>query len=77
MAKRGQAAVAERIAQTRAALLFAILGFDTGNGTEFVNWRLVDYFGKRTAPLGFTARATTAKTSMRRWNRRTGLMCVN
>jgi hypothetical protein len=54
VANRGQAAVAERIAQIEAALPFAILGFDTDNGGEFLNWHLVDYFGKRPAPVGFT-----------------------
>jgi hypothetical protein len=43
VANRGQAAVAERIAQIEAALPFAILGFDTDNGGEFLNWHLVDY----------------------------------
>lgn len=54
VANRGQAAVAERIAQIEAALPFVILGFDTDNGGEFLNWHLVDYFGKRTAPVSFT-----------------------
>jgi hypothetical protein len=51
---RGQAAVAERIAQIEAALPFPILGFDTDNGGEFLNWHLVDYFGKRRVPVRFT-----------------------
>lgn len=54
VANRGQAAVAERIAQIEATLPFAILGFDTDNGGEFLNWHLVEYFGKRPAPVGFT-----------------------
>jgi hypothetical protein len=49
---RGQAAVAARIAQIEANLPFPILGFDTDNGGEFLNWHLVDYFGKR--KVGFT-----------------------
>jgi hypothetical protein len=51
---RGQAAVAARIAQIEASLPFPILGFDTDNGGEFLNWHLVDYFGKRKTPVGFT-----------------------
>ena len=51
---RGQAAVAERIAQIEASLPFPILGFDTDNGGEFLNWHLVDYFNKRPQPVGFT-----------------------
>lgn len=54
VANRGQAAVAARIAQIEAALPFPILGFDTDNGGEFLNWHLVDYFGKRAAPVHFT-----------------------
>lgn len=51
---RGQAAVAKRIAQIEASLPFPILGFDTDNGGEFLNWHLVDYFGQRARPVGFT-----------------------
>jgi hypothetical protein len=51
---RGLAAVAERIAQIEAALPFPILGFDTDNGGEFLNWHLVHYFGKRKKPIRFT-----------------------
>jgi hypothetical protein len=51
---RGQAAVAARIAQIEASLPFPILGFDTDNGGEFLNWHLVHYFGKRKATVGFT-----------------------
>ena len=42
------------IAQIEAALPFPILGFDTDNGGEFLNWHLVDYFGKRRVPIRFT-----------------------
>lgn len=51
---RGQAAVAARIAQIEASLPFPILGFDTDNGGEFLNWHLVHYFGKRKFPVSFT-----------------------
>jgi len=51
---RGQAAVAARIAQIEANLPFPILGFDTDNGGEFLNWHLLDYFAKRSAPVRFT-----------------------
>jgi hypothetical protein len=51
---RGQAAVAARIAQIEATLPFAILAFDTDNGGEFLNWHLLDYFGKRKRPVRFT-----------------------
>ena len=51
---RGQAAVAARIAQIESSLPFLILGFDTDNGGEFLNWHLLDYFGKRSKPVHFT-----------------------
>jgi len=54
VANRGQAAVAARIAQIESALPFPILGFDTDNGGEFLNWHLVGYFGQRPAPVAFT-----------------------
>ena len=54
VSNRGLAAVAERIAQIEAALPFPILGFDTDNGGEFLNWHLVHYFGKRKKPIRFT-----------------------
>jgi len=62
---RGQAAVAERIAQIEAALPFPILGFDTDNGGEFLNWHLVDYFGKRRVPIRFTRFARLPKERQR------------
>ena len=51
---RGQHEVAKRIAEIEAALPFAILGFDTDNGGEFLNWHLVNYFARRPQPVGFT-----------------------
>ena len=54
VANRGQQAVRAAIAEVEARLPFAILGFDTDNGGEFLNWHLVDYFSKRPAPVGFT-----------------------
>ena len=54
MENRGQAAVAARIAEVEAALPFPILGFDSDNGGEFLNWHLADYFRKRSRPVDFT-----------------------
>lgn len=51
---RGQHAVQERIAEVEAALPFAILGFDSDNGGEFINWHLVDYFRLRKSAVAFT-----------------------
>jgi hypothetical protein len=51
---RGQHAVQQRIAEVEGTLPFAILGFDTDNGGEFINHHLVDYFHKRAKPVSFT-----------------------
>lgn len=51
---RSQQAVAGRIAEIEAVLPFPILGFDTDNGGEFLNWHLVDYFRIRPLPVAFT-----------------------
>jgi hypothetical protein len=36
------------------ALPFPIQGFDSDNGSEFLNWHLHDYFRQRPHPVGFT-----------------------
>jgi hypothetical protein len=51
---RGQHAVCTRIAEVEQTLPFPILGFDSDNGGEFLNWHLVDYFRARERPVGFT-----------------------
>ena len=51
---RSQYTVQQRIAQIEAALPFSILGFDSDNGGEFLNWHLFDYFDKRPVPVPFT-----------------------
>jgi len=51
---KGQHAVREQIAEIEAALPFAILGFDSDNGGEFLNWHLADYFRERPKPVCFT-----------------------
>ena len=51
---RGQHAVQQRIAEIEKALPFAILGFDSDNGGEFINWHLHNYFQLRTKAVAFT-----------------------
>ena len=51
---RGQVAVVARIADIEDNLPFAILGFDSDNGGEFINWHLFHYFCKRKSPVPFT-----------------------
>ena len=51
---RSQPQVLARLAEIEAALPFPILGFDTDNGGEFINWHLFCYFHKRPKPVRFT-----------------------
>ena len=51
---RGQKDVLERTREVEQTLPFEILGFDSDNGGEFLNWHLVDYFLKRDKPVAFT-----------------------
>ena len=51
---KGQHSVRTRIAEVEKALPFPILGFDSDNGGEFLNWHLHDYFREREHPVGFT-----------------------
>jgi len=54
VANRSQGAVQARIAQIEAALPFPILGFDSDNSGEFLNWHLFSYFQRRPVPVAFT-----------------------
>lgn len=51
---KGQHAVRQRIEEIETALAFPLLGFDSDNGSEFLNWHLADYFLKRPKPVSFT-----------------------
>jgi hypothetical protein len=51
---RGQHSVQERIAEVEKALPFAMVGFDSDNGGEFLNWHLYDYFQLRGRPVAFS-----------------------
>lgn len=53
--RRGARAAAEvERSNVEASLAFPILGFDSDNGGEFLNWHLADYFLKRPEPVAFT-----------------------
>jgi hypothetical protein len=51
---RSREQVLARITEMEAALPFPILGFDSDNGGEFINWHLFSYLGKRPRPVHFT-----------------------
>ena len=61
---------------TKLRILPAILGFDTDNGGEFLNWHLLNYFARRRHPVG-SARGPIAKTTTRASSRRTGRTCAS
>jgi hypothetical protein len=51
---KGQHEVLRRIEGIEKTLAFPILGFDSDNGGEFLNWHLRDYFLEREKPVAFT-----------------------
>jgi hypothetical protein len=51
---KGQHEIRGRIAEVEKVLPFPILGFDSDNGGEFINWHLVDYFLGRKQMVAFT-----------------------
>jgi hypothetical protein len=51
---RGGAATFERIREIEDKLPFPMLGFDSDNGPEFMNWNLFSYFKTRTPAAMFT-----------------------
>ena len=46
--------IRDRLKDVETKLPFAILGFDTDNGSEFLNWHLMAYLNKRSRPVGWT-----------------------
>jgi len=51
---KGQKGCFEAIRSIEKALPFKILGFDSDNGGEFLNWHLLSYFTKRKRPVSYT-----------------------
>jgi hypothetical protein len=51
---KGSAGVVAATREVEAALPFDLLGFDTDNGSEFLNWHLLRYFQERPKGVGFT-----------------------
>jgi len=51
---KGESAVLEQIKQIETALPFPLLGFDSDNGSEFLNHHLLKHFVQRTRPVQFT-----------------------
>lgn len=51
---KGQRGVLEAIKDIEANLPFPLLGFDSDNGSEFLNWHLLRYLDDRKRPVQFT-----------------------
>jgi hypothetical protein len=51
---KGERGVKSAISQIEQTLPFEILGFDSDNGSEFLNWHLVRFFTHRKKPVKFT-----------------------
>jgi hypothetical protein len=51
---KGAAGVAAAVQSVEAELPFELLGFDSDNGSEFLNHHLRDHFALRSKPVGFT-----------------------
>lgn len=51
---KGAFGVIEQVKSVESALVFPVLGFDTDNGSEFLNAPLLKYFIKRKNPVQFT-----------------------
>ncbi len=51
---RGETAVLQQLQHIEHSLPFPLLGFDSDNGSEFLNYHLLRHFQKRPQPVSFT-----------------------
>lgn len=51
---KGARGIVEATQEVEGALPFELLGFDTDNGSEFLNWHLLRHFQDRPKAVGFT-----------------------
>ena len=51
---KGETGVLKQIKDIEASLPFPLLGFDSDNGIEFINWHLARYFQNRKPSVDFT-----------------------
>lgn len=51
---KGEAGVLEQVKSTEDLLPFPLLGFDSDNGSEFLNYHLIRHFSQRDKPVQFT-----------------------
>lgn len=51
---KGEKTALEAIMSIEKTLPFKILGFDSDNGSEFLNWHMMKYFTGRSTPVEYT-----------------------
>lgn len=51
---KGETGILEQIKDIEKSLPFELLGFDSDNGSEFLNWHLLRHFFQRKYPIQFT-----------------------
>lgn len=51
---KGEKGIVEAIRDIESRIPFPILGFDSDNGSEFLNWHLIKYFKQRKNPVQYT-----------------------
>ena len=67
-----------RIHHIEQSLPFPLLGFDSDNGSEFLNYHLLRHFTERKKPIQFTrSRALVKKPIMPTSNKKTGPMSAS
>ncbi|MEN6490082.1 MAG: hypothetical protein ABFD66_14600 [Smithella sp.] len=71
---KGEKGVLEQIKDIENSLPFPLLGFDSDNGSEFLNYHLQRHFTDRKQPVDSPEAGPTTKTIMPMYNRRTGPM---
>jgi hypothetical protein len=75
---KGEHGTLEALTSIEAALPFRVRGFDCDNGSEFINWTILDHYTKRKRPVAYTrSRARITKTTTRTWKEKIGRTCVS
>lgn len=71
---KGANGIVKATREVEDALPFELLGFDTDDGSDFLNWHLLCHFQDRPTAVGSPAHAPTRKTTTGMWSRGTGPM---
>ena len=51
---KGEQGILSALKSIEAALPFRVRGFDCDNGSEFINWTILDHYTKRKRPVAYT-----------------------